>query len=68
MSAVKQKRGELMVLIPDNYAFVGKTCNCCAKAAARSVDALGNRIGELLFSFSWAEYANYSRNAGYAPH
>lgn len=36
------------------------------KAAERSVEALWNRIGELLDAFSPAECANYFKNAGYA--
>jgi transposase len=38
------------------------------KAAERSVDALWNRIAELLGAFEPAECANYFINAGYAPH
>ena len=37
------------------------------KAAERSVDALWNRIGNLLDAFTSDECANYFRNAGYAP-
>lgn len=36
------------------------------KAAERSVDALWNRIGQILGAFSPTECANYFRNAGYA--
>ena len=36
------------------------------KAAERSVDALWNRIGDLLGAFSPAECANYFKNSGYA--
>jgi transposase len=38
------------------------------KAAERSVDALWNRIAELLAAFAPAECANYFSNVGYAPH
>lgn len=38
------------------------------KAAERSVDALWNRIAELLRAFKPAECTNYFRHAGYAPH
>lgn len=37
------------------------------KAGERSVDALWNRIAELLDAFEPAECGNYFRNAGYAP-
>lgn len=37
------------------------------KAAERSTDALWNRIGTLLHSFTPQECANYFRAAGYAP-
>jgi transposase len=36
------------------------------KAAERSVEALWNRIGDLLDAFSPSECANYFSNAGYA--
>jgi transposase len=36
------------------------------KAAERSVDALWNRIANLLDAFTAHECANYFRNAGYA--
>lgn len=36
------------------------------KAAERSVEALWNRIGDLLDAFSPTECANYFKNAGYA--
>jgi transposase len=36
------------------------------KAAERSVDALWNRIGDLLGAFSPEECANYFKNSGYA--
>ena len=38
------------------------------KAAERSVEALCNRIADLLDAFTSSECANYVRNAGYAPH
>jgi hypothetical protein len=37
------------------------------KAAERSVDALWNRIADLLAALTPDERANYCRNAGYAP-
>jgi transposase len=37
------------------------------KAAERSIDALWNRIGDLLNAFAPVECANYFRNAGYEP-
>ncbi len=37
------------------------------KAAERSTEALWNRIGTLLHSFTPQECANYFRAAGYAP-
>jgi transposase len=37
------------------------------KAAARSVDALWQTIGQVLDAFRPAECANYLRNAGYGP-
>src|SRR5262245_13658067 len=37
------------------------------KAAERTVDALWNRIADLLVEFTPAECANYFRNTGYAP-
>lgn len=37
------------------------------KAAARTVDALWQAIGDLLRTFSAIECANYLRNAGYSP-
>ena len=38
------------------------------KAGERTLDALWDRIGELLKEFASDECANYFRNAGYAPH
>jgi transposase len=38
------------------------------KAAERSIDALWNRIGNLLNAFAPLECANYFRNAGYEPY
>jgi transposase len=38
------------------------------KAAERSVEALCNRIADLLDALTSSECANYVRNAGYAPH
>ena len=38
------------------------------KAAARTVEALGAAIGELLGTFTKSECTNYFKNSGYAPH
>jgi transposase len=35
------------------------------RAEARTIEAVGNRIGELLHAFTTTECANYFRNAGY---
>jgi transposase len=37
------------------------------KAAARTVDALWQTIGQVLHAFNTVEYANYLSNAGYGP-
>lgn len=46
--------------------FFAKLKALLRKAAERSVDALWNRIGTLLGTFSSTECANYFKNSGYA--
>jgi transposase len=47
--------------------FFAKLKALLRKAAERSIEALWDRIGQLLDAFSPEECANYLRNAGYAP-
>jgi transposase len=71
--AIEAKKASLLYLPayspdlnPIEMAF-SKLKALLRKAAERSVDALWDRIGQILDEFTPAECANYFRAAGYAP-